>query len=85
MSLNWHWVADVEENVPVAWELTSVDGLKGDCCFLSVIRDGLGRTFFAQARPVRPKTGTTEHDRSRVGRARALLDGLSVVLGRAFL
>ena len=48
-------------------------------------RDGLGRTFFAQARPVRPKTGTTEHDRSRVGRARALPDGLSVVLGRAFL
>ena len=49
------------------------------------IRDGLGRNFFAQARPVRPKTGTTEHDRSRVSRARALPDELSVVLGRAFL
>ena len=51
----------------------------------TLTRDGLGRTFFAQARPVRPKTGTTEHDRSRVGRARALPDGLSVVLGRAVL
>ena len=50
-----------------------------------VSRDGLGRNFFAQARPVRPKTGTTEHDRSRVSRARALPDELSVVLGRAFL
>ena len=49
------------------------------------IRDGLGHTFFAQARPVRPKTGTNEHDRSRFGRARALPNGLSVVLVRAFL
>ena len=48
-------------------------------------RDGLGRTFFAQARPVRPKTGTNEHDRSRFGRAHALPDGLSVVLIHAFL
>ena len=50
-----------------------------------VVRDGLGRTFSARARPVRPKTGTNEHDRSRFGRARALPDGLSVVLVRAFL
>ena len=60
----------------------------GDVFMISALlltRDGLGRNFFAQARPVRPKTGTTEHDRSRVSRARALPDELSVVLGRAFL